>query len=892
MNSAGMRGPGRRVGYAAAGFFMATLPAFGQERAETEQRIAIAAANMQDAVVVDCQLPGKLRKLGGTRTYLTPGRVTRTAAIVCRTRGGEYTLGDLAGGTLSLKRWLAPATEGDVEAQYYVARIYANGMDDVQVDYAQAALWYQRAADQGNKEAKQELGYLYEQGLGVEKDLLRALNLQREASGLGEELDYAWKIAEAERLQQDLAQQLEAANVSLQRSRLDLRGLQQSLSAAREDISKRESAMAGLLADLASARRQAEGAGDPQQLARLEAELDAAKAELARGQQQIAGLERERDAARTDLDARLLGGQAASLELKELLAVSRAEADTLRAQLANEQQRLIQSEEELRALRDEYRDQTDRLAAERERMLSARSRSQSDAAAYLAAGEAEVASQAARVAGLQSELQQMRSSLSEARSDKEALQRQIAAMQARFDAERTSLEDAQKALENAFGSGQAELGAMFAESQRELAAKEDALAAQRRQIESLQARSDSLRGRVTDLEALRQQEAEATGIAVGTLKAELGESRKEALALASSLEAAQAEKSALQANLARFRLDLQNQEEQGDGASREQVELLQAQIAAGESTIKVQNLRISALEEQIRARDVELAGLRERGDEPIPPAVRDAMAVLDMARSPGGSTLGRYYALLIANEEYAHMPSLASPVNDVTELQQLLRSRYGFDVEMLVNATQDDIMMALHRYSNELTETDNLLIYYAGRGSTPDGPPDRAYWLGVDADPDLRTGWLLSEHVSEKIKEMAAKRVLVVTDSCFSRQRVGSASYSVGRGLNPERFGILSALPARLVLTSGANVPIMDEGGDKTHSMFAHNFIEVLRQNENVLSGEMLTHEMVFRLREGVENPDRVTPVYQPLLGAGHGNGDFFFVPAMDTTLVAYAGAP
>ena len=435
---------------------------------------------------------------------------------------------------------------------------------------------------------------------------------------------------------------------------------------------------------------------------------------------------------------------------------------------------------------------------------------------------------------------------------------------------------------------------MFAESQRKLSAKEDALEAQRRQIESLQARSDTLSARVEDLEARRQQEARATGIAVGTLKAELGESRNEVLALASSLEAVQGEKSALQANLARYRLDLQNQDERGDAASRQQIELLQAQIAAGESTIKVQNLRIGTLEEQIRSRDRVLAGLREEfgKDEPIPVEVRNAMAVLEMARSPAGSTLGRYYALLVANEEYAHMPSLTSPVNDVTELRQLLQSRYGFEVEMLVNATQDDIMMALHQYSNKLTATDNLLIYYAGRGSTPDGPPDRAYWLGVDADPDLRTGWLLSEHVSEKIKEMAAKRVLVVTDSCFSRRRVGSASYSVGRGLNPERFRILSGLPARLVLTSGANVPVMDEGGDATHSMFARNFIEVLRQNDNVLSGEMLTHEMVFRLRESVENPDRVTPAYQPLLGAGHGNGDFFFVPSMDATLVAYAGAP
>jgi hypothetical protein len=200
-------------------------------------------------------------------------------------------------------------------------------------------------------------------------------------------------------------------------------------------------------------------------------------------------------------------------------------------------------------------------------------------------------------------------------------------------------------------------------------------------------------------------------------------------------------------------------------------------------------------------------------------------------------------------------------------------------------------MKALHQYANKLGETDNLLIYYAGRGSTPDGPPDRTYWLGVDSDPDLPNTWLLAEHVSEKIKQIPAKHVLVVTDSCFSKRRTGSNAFSVGRGLNPKRFGILANLPARLVLTSGANMPVTSADGDQQHSLFAKYFIEVLRQNENVLSGEMLSHEMIFRVRDGIEDPERATPTYQPLLGAGHGHGDFFFVPSMESTLLAATGA-
>ena len=54
-------------------------------------------------------------------------------------------------------------------------------------DYAIAARWYKKAAAQGNSRAQINLGYLYEKGLGVDKDLVIALNWYRKASGLEDE---------------------------------------------------------------------------------------------------------------------------------------------------------------------------------------------------------------------------------------------------------------------------------------------------------------------------------------------------------------------------------------------------------------------------------------------------------------------------------------------------------------------------------------------------------------------------------------------------------------------------------------------------------------------------------------------------------------------------------
>jgi hypothetical protein len=109
---------------------------------------------------------------------------------------------------------------------------------------------------------------------------------------------------------------------------------------------------------------------------------------------------------------------------------------------------------------------------------------------------------------------------------------------------------------------------------------------------------------------------------------------------------------------------------------------------------------------------------------------------------------------------------------------------------------------------------------------------------------------------------------------------------TVGRGLDPEKFKLLTQFQSRYVLTSGANIPVYDESGDRTHSLFAKLFLEILRQNKNVLSGEMLSHEMVNRVRERIESPERVTPSYSFLQDAGHTAGDFFFVPMPQPLLV------
>jgi len=73
------------------------------------------------------------------------------------------------------------AENGYVPAQYNLAFLYENGLG-VKQDFAQAAAWYRKAADQGDPESQNNLGVLYSTGQGVARDDAEAVRLYRLAA--------------------------------------------------------------------------------------------------------------------------------------------------------------------------------------------------------------------------------------------------------------------------------------------------------------------------------------------------------------------------------------------------------------------------------------------------------------------------------------------------------------------------------------------------------------------------------------------------------------------------------------------------------------------------------------------------------------------------------------
>jgi ankyrin repeat protein len=236
---------------------------------------------------------------------------------------------------------------------------------------------------------------------------------------------------------------------------------------------------------------------------------------------------------------------------------------------------------------------------------------------------------------------------------------------------------------------------------------------------------------------------------------------------------------------------------------------------------------------------------------------------------------GRYHALVIGNNAYTDLSPLKTAANDATAVAELLQTMYGFTVTLLTNTTRDEIITALDQLRATLTEQDNLLIYYAGHGVL-DTSEERGYWLPINAKQDSRIQWIANTTITDALKAMAAKHILVVADSCYSG--------TLTRGIDvvrptsgSERDTYLARIAqkrSRTVLTSGGLEPVSDSGGGKEHSVFAKAFLMALQENRDVLDGQQLFN----LIRRPVILNAAQTPEYTDMRYAGHEGGDFLFV--------------
>lgn len=505
----------KRATTVAVGLVLLTACARNPSREEMARATEGYIEDTNKLFVVDCLLPGQVRKLGAQMTYLSARRPIRTTAADCEVRGGEYVAYDRANYASAFKVWLPKAQEGDAEAQNIVGQVFEKGLGQP-VDYKSALQWYTKSAEQGNSQAQLNLGHMYEKGLGTSPDQQAADKWYRKASGLDSiglpftpAVGATASLAPAPQAQQSgeiaaLRQEAQASRLAAEQSRQEAAALRSQLLAAQDQVLAQQEALRKSQDDMEETRQKiqqekAAPKSDDTALRQLETELrqkeDQLKAQQSRLAEMTGSLNDETD------------------RLRQEAQQSKQEASALRGQLAETQRLAAQQQDALRQTQDE-------LEATRQKIQQEKATPKTDDTALrqleseLRQKEAQLKAQQAQMAemsGGAGEADRLRQEASALRGQLAETQRLAAEQQAALDKSRDELEETRRKIQQEKAAPAKADDTALRQLEEELRQKQAQLKSQEAKVASMAASVDKERQAVQrERASVRQPVAAAT----------------------------------------------------------------------------------------------------------------------------------------------------------------------------------------------------------------------------------------------------------------------------------------------------------------------------------------------------------------------------------------------
>ncbi|UEM13398.1 caspase family protein [Bradyrhizobium barranii subsp. barranii] len=206
-------------------------------------------------------------------------------------------------------------------------------------------------------------------------------------------------------------------------------------------------------------------------------------------------------------------------------------------------------------------------------------------------------------------------------------------------------------------------------------------------------------------------------------------------------------------------------------------------------------------------------------------------------------------ALVIGN---GHYPDASAPltqsINDARALSSSLRKN-GFDVDMVEDATKDDMVRAVNRLKSGIKRDTVVMLFFGGYGVQAGR---ESYMLPVDAviwkESDVRRQGVSIDGVLDMMKEQGAKAKLVVVDA--SRRNPYERRFrSYSHGLAP-----ISATDNALILSSASPGKVVDDGKGE-HSVLVGEFLTNLNAQGSAESVFNKTRVAISRASEGDQVP-------------------------------------
>lgn len=269
---------------------------------------------------------------------------------------------------------------------------------------------------------------------------------------------------------------------------------------------------------------------------------------------------------------------------------------------------------------------------------------------------------------------------------------------------------------------------------------------------------------------------------------------------------------------------------------------------------------------------------------PRPPQLAGKLSGADLAGITGQES---WRCMLIGIADYrragASHPDLGTPTNDVLNLKALLEQQYGFESStVLLNgqATMQGIRKGFWELHKACQPNDNVLIFYAGHGTL--APNGAGQWVCADGTE------LSNAEIKDVIQRLPARRVLLISDSCFSGEFV-KRELRIAYGPEAEIQAVTHEISQKIVqnkalgrqvITSGQLAPVNDRGQGfcQDHSPFTCQLLIALRDaaQPGAVIGTTDLHTFISDAlsRQGLSEGQ------MPQRGVldGDGGGEYYFV--------------
>ncbi len=226
------------------------------------------------------------------------------------------------------------------------------------------------------------------------------------------------------------------------------------------------------------------------------------------------------------------------------------------------------------------------------------------------------------------------------------------------------------------------------------------------------------------------------------------------------------------------------------------------------------------------------------------------------------------FLLVIGIDNYTHWQPLNNAVNDANNIKNVLLSQYEVDAENVFelyneDATKSNMINELIKIKRELSDQDNLIIYYAGHGDY-NTTTDEGAWVPVDANLNTDKEYLDNTTLLSFLNSLNTKHTFLIADACFSGALFVANDEMTYKPNNDK-------VRSRWGFTSG-NIEYVADGATGEGSPFAQYLAEALMENKREY---LAVTELISYVKFKVRNSAIQTPIGRPLKIDGNEGGEF-----------------